>query len=398
MHILSFSSLYPNNVDSSHGIFVERRLRELAGVADIQPVVVSPVPWFPFHSRIFGNYATMATIDRADRRFEIDILRPRYPLLPKIGMNSAAKLMALGCRRFVQRCVNASQAVLIDAHYFYPDGVAASLLAQELNLPYCITALGSDINLIARFASPRKQMLKAAAGASALIAVSDTLAGSMCDLGMPCDRIHVVQNGVDLNFFSPSDREPVRQALPNEKVTFLSVGVLKHAKGHDIAIEFVAGIENAHLVIAGRGPDEEQLRRMTRRLGIDHRVVFTGTLNPEQLRDWYQAADALILMSKREGMPNVILESLACGTPVLASAVGCIPELLSVADAGEIAKTRDLEGLRGAWTRMSGRTIDRRQTRKYAERFSWEDPIRKLSELMHHSVTANSIEMTHHIT
>ena len=398
MRILSFSSLYPNNVDPSHGIFVERRLRELAKATDIQPIVVSPVPWFPFRSKKFGSYSAMARIAKSDRRFGIDILHPRFPLIPKIGMNSAPKLMALACRQSVQRCVEKRSVALIDAHYFYPDGVAAAILARDLNLPYFITARGSDINLIARYASPRKQMLKAAAGASALIAVSDALADAMRDLGMPGDRIHVLRNGVDLDFFSPGNRENARRVLSLSQITYLSVGALKGAKGHDIAIEFVAGVENALLVIVGRGPDEERLRQMARRLGIEHRVIFTGTLGPEELRTWYQAADALILMSKREGMPNVILESLACGTPVLASDVGGIPELLSAAEAGEIARTRNVDGLKEAGIRMSRRGIDRSQTRKFAERYSWADTIRKLSAMMHRSVMGNNSKTKHRIT
>jgi hypothetical protein len=147
--------------------------------------VIAPVPWFPIRGRVFGSYGEMADVAKRDRRFDVDIFHNRYPVIPKVGMNLAPQLMAQASRRVFRNCVRNNRIALIDAHYFYPDGVAASRLAQELELPYCITARGSDINLIARYASPRRQMLQAAQGASALIAVSESLADAMRILGMP---------------------------------------------------------------------------------------------------------------------------------------------------------------------------------------------------------------------
>ncbi len=382
VQILTFSSLYPNNVDSSHGVFVERRLRELISRTTIQSTVISPVPWFPFRGRIFGRFGESAAVIRRDRRYDVDIIHNRYPVIPKIGMNLAPGLMARASRRVFRECVMTKSVALVDAHYFYPDGVAASMLAKECKLPYLVTARGSDINLIACYASPRKQMLEAAYGASALIAVSEALADAMRNLGMPGEKIHVLRNGVDLEFFCPGDEKPATRESASGSSRFLSVGALKYSKGHDIAIRFIHQLPQSRLVIAGRGPAKAALLELTRKLGVSDRVTFTGTLDTKALRAQYRRADALILMSEREGMPNVILESLACGTPVLATPVGGIPELLTESCCGEMVSARSAEGLAAAWRTLSSRGTHRDRLRQFAMRFSWQDTIAGLQGLM----------------
>lgn len=364
-------------------MFVERRLYELEKRKAIRATVIAPVPWFPVHGRIFGRYGRMAAINREDRRHGIKIYRPRYPLLPKIGMSSAPWLMASAVGSTVRAAIDAHGPFdLIDAQYFYPDGVAASLIARRFDLPLLITALGSDINLIGRYRLPRKAMLKAAGEAAGNIAVSKALATSMLDLGMPEDKMHVFHNGVDLEYFCPGDVDRSRRELSLDGAVMLSVGVLKEAKGHDLAIRLAGEVPNARLMVIGSGPDRERLERLADSLGIGDRVRFTGALDQSALRTCYRAADALILMSRREGMPNVILESIACGTPVIASAVGGIPEILTDDAAGRLVAERSLTALKDAWTSLSSQRPDRESVRRHAENFSWDDTIEELSTLM----------------
>lgn len=385
MNILTYTSLYPNNADPSHGIFVERRLLELTQRSGIRPVVVAPVPWFPSTAKVFGRHAAMARVARRDVRSGIAIQHPRFPLLPKVGMSTAPYAMAAATKGSLRDAVSGHGPVeLIDAHYFYPDGVAAAMLAKALHLPYIITARGSDINLIGRYAWPRRLMRRAAAGAAALIAVSRALADEMVRIGMPADKINVLRNGVDLEFFSPGGERPADARPGPPDPVFLSVGALKKAKGHDIAIRFVGRMEGARLVIAGAGPDAPRLRKLSQQLGVAGRVQFAGVLDAGSLRDCYRAADALLLMSEREGMPNVVLESLACGTPVLAANVGGIAEVINGEAAGVLVEERNEEALAAAWRRLRERSIDRQAVRRHAERFSWSDTIAGLHELMRH--------------
>ncbi len=383
MKILTFSSLYPNNVDPAYGVFVERRLCELTKKSAIESTVIAPVPWFPFQSKLFGKYAKMAAIEKTSTRYDIPVFYPRYLNIPKIGMRLAPWLMASAAVPFARKIMRTSGPwTLVDAHYFYPDGVAASILARKLNIPYIITARGSDINVLAEFRRPRKLILRAAEHACAIVAVSRALATKMIDLGIDAGKIHVCRNGVDLEFFCPGSKVRAREELRMTGTVFLSAGSLVPEKGHEIVIRFVAELANANLVVAGDGPDLRRLKSIVQELRIDDRVTFVGKVDAISLRRYYRAADAFVLMSEREGMPNVLLESIACGTPVLASDVGGIPEILTSDAAGCLVTERSAAGLRHSWESFSRRGIDKQQVRQCAEKFSWQETIARLNSLM----------------
>ena len=345
--------------------------------------VVAPVPWFPFKSRIWGKYGEFGAISEAEVRAQIPIYHPRFPVVPKVGMLLTPALMASATAGAVESAIHAMGEVgLIDAHYFYPDGVAASRIAQRLNLPFIVTARGSDINLIAQMERPRKMILKAARQASAIVAVSDALAREMERIGVSSTKIHVVRNGVNLKRFNPGDRQLARNATGIDGLTFLSVGELKEAKGHHLAIESLLYNKHAKLVVVGQGGYERHLRSIVEQYRLQNRVTFAGRLGEAELCTYYQAADALILASRREGMPNVILESLACGTPVIAADVGGIREIISDSCSGELLGDRSGKSIADAWAALVQRGVDRIRIRKIAEQYSWDDSIAKLHQLM----------------
>ncbi|MBW8066835.1 MAG: glycosyltransferase family 4 protein, partial [Ferrovum sp.] len=155
MRLLTFSSLYPNATKPHHGIFVETRLRQLLDTQPVEARVMAPVPWFPFTHERFGDYARQARVPQREVRRGISIEHPRYPLIPKFGMNLAPWGMALACLPLLRAQIRHGQDFdLIDAHYFYPDGVAATLLGRWLKKPVLITARGSDLNLLPDYPIP----------------------------------------------------------------------------------------------------------------------------------------------------------------------------------------------------------------------------------------------------
>jgi len=255
MKVLTFSTLYPNAARPAHGIFVETRLRQLVASGQIQSSVVSPVPWFPFTHPAFGAYSAQARAPRAETRNGIEVLHPRFPLLPKIGMTLSPLLLYRAVRPFVERLHRERGFDLIDAHYFYPDGVAAAMLGQRLDVPTVITARGSDVNLIAQYRLPRRLIRWAARQAAAVVTVSQALKDKLVALGVEHERIHVLRNGVDLELFHPNDQERLRAELDLRRPTLLSVGNLLAFKGHGLVIEALSLLPQCELVIAGEGPD-----------------------------------------------------------------------------------------------------------------------------------------------
>ena len=375
MKVLLFSSLYPSTVRPIHGIFVETRLRELLKTGQVQTKVVAPVPWFPSKSPRFGEYAQFAATPRFEHRNGLDVHHPRYLLLPKVGMNLAPYTMALGALSTVRRLQREGfDFDLIDAHYYYPDGVAAGLLAKWLGKPFFVTARGTDLNLIPEYPFPRKLILKTASAASGSIGVCKALIDSLEQLGADPVKLHTLRNGVDLERFTPEPRELARQrlGLQAQGPYLLSVGHLIERKGHHIAIEALVALPGVTLLIAGSGPEERALKSLASRLGVSDRVRWAGVVPQTELKWWYSAADVLTLCSSREGWANVLLEAMACGTPVIATDIWGTSEVVSTEAAGRLMERRDARALADAWQDLMSSMPARPTTRQYAEGFSWD--------------------------
>jgi glycosyltransferase involved in cell wall biosynthesis len=373
LRILTFTTLFPNAAQPGHGIFVENRLSHLVASGDVSLRVVAPVPWFPFTSSRFGRYSAYARAPRYEERHGVPVYHPRFPVIPKIGRNVTPRLLYRAVRPLVESLIrDGDDFDLIDSHYFYPDGVAAVHLARALAKPVTITARGTDLNQVPDFASPRKQIQWAAAEADGLITVSRALRDKLVGLGVAAERVEVLRNGVDLDMFRPMDRNAARRELAFNGRTLISVGNLVPLKGHDIGIRALPGLPGTALVIVGAGPDRDGLESLARTLGVEDRVRFLGRRMHDELPRLYSASDALVLLSSREGWPNVLLEAMACGTPVVATRVGGIPEVVAEPAAGVLMDGRTPEALVSAVNRLFVHPPQREETRAYAEQFSWD--------------------------
>jgi len=374
MKLLTVSTLFPNSQSLHHGIFVQTRLRYLLASGHVASKVIAPVPWFPSGQACFGVYGAFARVPSHENRFGIDIAHPRYLVIPKIGMTIAPSLLAASLKPAIARLIDEGYDFdAIDAHYFYPDGVAAIMAAKYFNKPVVITARGTDINLIPQHALPRKLILWAASQAKGLITVCGALKDEMIKLGIDGERITTLRNGVDLGIFCPGDRAALRQALHLENFTLLSVGHLIERKGHDIPIKALPELPGVNLLIAGEGPERKKLEALVRELGLETRVTFLGGLAQDALVRHYQAVDALVLCSSREGWANVLLESMACATPVVASNVWGTPEVVATREAGVLMPSRTPQGLVAAVKSLREDYPAHEATRRYAENFSWEE-------------------------
>ncbi len=382
---LLFSTLYPSSSRPIHGIFVETRLRELLKSGRVETQVVAPVPWFPSTNPRFGEYAKMAATPRMEERNGVTVHHPRYPLPPKIGQNVAPFLLASGALPTIRRLIREGfDFDVIDAHFWYPDGVAASIIARKLGKPFVCTARGSDITLYRQLTIPQRLLKRALQRSAANIGVCADLVEQMeQSLGAPQDRSLVIRNGVDLDRFQPLDREAARKALGEraDGVLLLSVGNLIELKGHHLVIQALQAFPGARLMVVGAGPMRAELEALAASLGLQDRVTFTGRQPNDQLKTYYSAANALVLASSREGWANVLLEAMACGTPVVATRVNGTPEVVASPDAGRLADARDVPHLVQALKSLLADYPARERVRQYAEGFSWEETTRLQCEL-----------------
>lgn len=371
---LLFSTLYPSSVRPGHGIFVETRLRELLGSGQVQTKVVAPVPWFFSTHPRFGDYAHLARTPSREVHHGIDVQHPRYFLPPKVGMNVAPFVLAMGAAPAIQRLLGEGYDFdVIDAHYYYPDGVAAALLARHFNKPFTVTARGSDINYIAAHSVPRRLMRWASSRAVASIGVSEALTHAMAKLGMSESRLLMMPNGVDLERFHVRPQTSARAELGwQQEPTLLCVGNLVENKGHHIAIEALARLPRFRLVIAGEGPERHALATLASQFNVSSRLQFLGRVDQKQLAKCYSASDILVLPSSREGWPNVLLESMACGTPVVATRVGGIPEIVTSTSAGRLMFGRTVTDMVAAVTDLWRHLPDRIAVRSCAQGCSWQ--------------------------
>ena len=340
MRVVTFTRLWPNARQPNHGVFVEERMRRFAALPGCSLRVVAPIPWMPrLPIPMPERYAAASEVPAVETRHGIVVEHPRYLVVPKIGLRLQGGSLAAVATRTLARLRRAAPIDLVDAHFVYPDGYAAVVAARRLGIPVVVSARGSDIHSLPRNPGMRGLVAETLAGATLLLAVSRPLADRMIELGADPAKVVVVPNGIDAASFrfSPLSREAVRRRLgiAPETPLLLTVARLEHVKGLDVLVDALAmaarrpGAVPATLAIVGTGSLRASLEARVRDAGLAGRVIFAGAIPHELLGEWYSAADLFCLPSRAEGHPNALVEALSCGTPVVASAVGAVPDVLT---------------------------------------------------------------------
>ena len=371
MRVLTFTNLYPSVALPRHGIFIEHRLCQLVGTGAVDARVVAPIPWVPSASRMFGHYAAYSRVPASELRRGVHIHRPRYFAVPKLTSWINPYSMALGASRTLRKLQAEQDFDVIDAHFVYPDGAAAVLLGKWFGKPVVVSARGTDIHTFPQYRVPRMWIEWVLREAAALVAVSGSLAEHLKQLGAPGSKISVLRNGVDLKLFAAGDRAALRKELNLRGPLLLSVGHLVMDKGHQLVIEALRQLPDSRLVIIGDGPMRGHLQALAAQLGVADRITWTGTIDQPTLVKYYGAADVTVLASKEEGMPNVLLESMACGTPVVSADVGGAREVVDTVESGILLEQRTAQAIVDAVRKLMARPLSSAAVRRYAERFSW---------------------------
>lgn len=361
MRVLVLTTMFPHQRNRTRGVAVRQRVQALAKSCQIK--VVSP--------QLTNGLPPREMLG------DVEVLRPRWWRLPRIGVFLDGWVLAHFARHTVCRLARAFDFDLIDSHWIYPDGYAAVSLGRHLGKPVVLNARGTDVNVHC-FRWPHRFFARRALRRAAhVIAVARPLKDRLVDAGVPSDRITVVHNGVDTGLFHRGDRQAAREqlGLPAGRLVLLSVGALVEGKGFE---HLVAGLAQlppdspAHLYIAGPGSGGPALERLAEAHGVGDRLTLLGSLPHDALPQWYRAADFFCFASLREGCPNVVLEALACGTPVVSTAVGAVPDLIDDR-SGILFDAASPVAFAAALTDALGRAWDRDHIARHGGRRSWDN-------------------------
>jgi len=375
---LLLSNLFPSAGEPTRGVFNLQRFTALASHCDVR--VVSPLPWWVRTK----TPASLLSVPR-DRAFGLEAYYPTYWSMPgKAVMHGRAMYRSL--RGFVRRLHGEFPFDVILAAWAYPDGFAAASLAHDLKLPLVTMVLGSDINELVHRPDLREQIRWTLDQSARVVAVSDALKQGVMDLGIAGDRIIVQRNGVDGERFHLRDKTEMHRklGLPLNRGIICYVGNFSPEKGIADLIEAMGLVRdrgNLELNVIGDGAMADQLRSRVAELKIEDRVHFHGRRPHAEIPEWLAAADVLCLPSHREGCPNVVLEALASGRPVVASRVGGVPELLND-ENGIMVPPGDPTALAEALTQAVTRNWDPAALRASVDCLSWEQYGRTLRDAL----------------
>ncbi|MEP7350023.1 MAG: glycosyltransferase [Sphingorhabdus sp.] len=378
MRILTLSTLFPAGPRPNFGIFVERQTATLAALPDVDVNIINPIGIAPWPLNISDSYSTLKALQPHENWRGLDVYRPRFMAVPKIGGRLNPMMIARAVLPLARRLHAEKPFDLIDAEFFYPDGPAAMRLSAALGIPFTIKARGGDIHHWGRQPGCAKRLLQAADKAAGLLAVSGALKADMVALGMDEAKIMVHYTGLDQSRFTPRDRANEKARLGITGPLILSVGALIPRKNQALLIEALTQLPDATLMLAGHGPRESDFRDLAAKLGVEDRVTFMGSVAHDDLPALYAAADVMALVSESEGLANAWVEALACGTPVVASDVGGIRELVKSPDAGRIVD-RNVSAIVAAAQDLLANPPPRAAVAASVAQFSWDENARALA-------------------
>ncbi len=362
---LIISNLYPNRFEKTRGLFIKQLVDSISGSLNV--TVVSPLPFNPFELLKPKNQR-MPKIEIIDG---IEVYHPRYLVIPKMFRSLTGWFFSLGIKKLVVSLQQENKVDLISAHWVYPDGFGANRIAQKLGIPIAIHALGCDINEYTKFKLRRRLIRSALEQSDVNIVKSHELKNKIVALGISSEKTKVIHNGVDQDKFKRVPTLAARQHLgldPNQQYC-LFVGNFQIEKGLNDLIKAFDLLKKKpiKLLVIGSGPLQQQIEQQVEDLQLSDRINFVGRVNHEEIPKYLAAANLLCLPSLREGCPNVVLESLSCGTPVVASDVGAVRDIITEASFGVVVPPQSPSDLADGI--IKGLQIDKQKM----PQFKWYD-------------------------
>jgi teichuronic acid biosynthesis glycosyltransferase TuaC len=377
LRVLVLSTVFPNPRQPTLGVFIRERTRRVARHCDV--IVAAPVSWFPFNGLIRGPQWT--GIPRSETQEGLRVYHPRFFCVPRYGKWLDGLCYAVSLLPFLTRLRGQFPFDLIDAHFAYPDGMAAVLLGRVLRRPVVVTLRGSIVRL-AGYPLHRPQLRWVLRAAARVLSVSESLKQVAVDLGVPAGKIRVIPNGVDEERFRPFDSIEARQTLglPLDRTILLSVGGLNEGKGHHRIVALMPRLLEArpdllYVIVGGERPSDSvrsRLDKLIDRHRLHDHVLLAGERVQAEIPLWLSAANLFCLATRSEGWANVLLEALACGCPVVSTRAGGNAEIIANESLGILVPPTDDEALAAAVLDGLRRAWDRDALVTYARRHSWD--------------------------
>lgn len=359
MRVWFLSSTFPEPYAPTRGIYCWQLCKAMRPQHRVE--VICPRSWLETlqYRRELRNVAV-----KDENSWEgISVCRPVYYYPPRLMPWTYAWWMERSVRSIVKRLLaRQGPPDCLISYWAHPDGAVAARIGKQIGAPTAIIVGGSDVLQFTRNARRRRCIQDALNAADAVVAVSQDLRSRVIELGVSPAKAHVVLQGIDQEVFCPADRQKARAhlGLSATEPALLWVGRMVPVKGLDLLLHACQALKDHgqlfHLYLVGDGPLQACLTAQARKLGLANHVTFVGPKLPHELPDWYRAANVTVLPSWSEGLPNVLRESAACGTPFVASQVGGISEIADTMD--RLVPPGDVKALQQALAAALARPAD----------------------------------------
>ena len=390
MKILVITNLFPYPGNETRGNFITNRLKALKKF-NVDFNVFGTISQDSLFAKVFRKITGSARQEKYGDYYEIDGIRynylsfdrrlydifSEYVLKKDYTLEYAKELANKKYKSFVQEKYD-----LIHAHGMFnpPAGLVAKLLSQKLNIPYVVTCHGSDINLLMENA--KELYIDVLGNADKVIFVSNALLNKAKSLSYSGTNAVVIPNGIDPKIFKPLDKEKIKKELGLNKKVVGYVGNLKYVKRADKFSEIFENIalkQEVEFLVVGDGELRENVEKECRQKSL--KVKFVGRVPNDEVPYYMNAMDVMILPSRNEGWPCVVLEAQACGVAVVGSSNGGIPEAIGdggmVVEEGENFEKRFAEAV----INLLENPIDSNYLRERALKYSWENVVKKEVEV-----------------
>ena len=377
MRILFLSSMYPNPDVPTCGTFNAALCRSLSQDHDVH--VIAP-------RHFTERYSRKASSNDSGAQNSILVEHPTYWYTPKCLTTKYGSMMWWSARLTVNRVLRQFQPDVVLSYWAHPDGEVGLRVAKQIGVPAAVIVGGTDVLILPQ--EPRRglRIRNVLTESDAVITVSDGLNQAVQQLGVNPDNVHTIYQGVfDDVFHSRISREESRRrlGLESDRAHLLWVGRMVPIKGLDVLLRSMALLRETSeafvLHLLGDGPLRPELEALARTLGLQDCVRFEGSVDHQRLGDWYRAAGLTVLSSHSEGLPNVLRESLACGTPFTATNVGSIREI-AVPEASRLVTPNDPAAfMRGIQEML---TPEAREAARLVRVRTWNDTARETAALL----------------